>query len=241
MTKLRTRLAAAAATAGLGVGMLFGATPKAEAAVACMPAKPTISCSKYWANRITPANWPTPYSISSAQRALTQAGFKVSPINGKRNASTVAQLKAYQKSRGLGQTGVINVNTIKALRAGKGVWRPAPVPTQGSKAVTFASKQLGRPYRYGASGPSAYDCSGLTGASWKAAGKSLPRTSYAQLSKGKAVSKSALRPGDVVGFYGGGHVGLYVGNGYVIHASKPGKPVAKVKVSSMPFHKAVRF
>lgn len=119
---------------------------------------------------------------------------------------------------------------------------PAPAPTQtaAAKAVAFAYKQIGKPYVYGATGPGSFDCSGLTGAAWKSAGVSVPRTSYSQLGGLKSVSKSNLQPGDIVGFYSGGHVGLYVGNGYVIHASRPGKPVAKVPMSQMPFYKAVR-
>ena len=117
---------------------------------------------------------------------------------------------------------------------------PAPVQTAAAKAVAFAYQQLGKPYVYGATGPSSYDCSGLTGSAWKSAGVSVPRTSYAQLGGLKVVSKSTLKPGDIVGFYSGGHVGLYVGQGYVIHASRPGRPVAKVPMSQMPYYKAVR-
>lgn len=117
---------------------------------------------------------------------------------------------------------------------------PAPAQTAAAKAVAFAYAQIGKPYVYGATGPSSFDCSGLTGAAWKSAGVSLQRTSYAQLSSLKSVSKSSLQPGDIVGFYSGGHVGIYVGSGYVIHASRPGTPVAKVPMSQMPFYKAVR-
>ena len=119
---------------------------------------------------------------------------------------------------------------------------PAPAPTQtaAAKAVAFAYQQIGKPYVYGATGPSSFDCSGLTGAAWKKAGVSVPRTSYAQLGGLKSVSKSSLQPGDIIGFYSGGHVGIYVGGGYVIHASRPGVPIKKVPMSQMPFYKAVR-
>ena len=107
-------------------------------------------------------------------------------------------------------------------------------------AVAFAYAQLGKPYVYGATGPSGYDCSGLTGAAWKAAGVSIPRTSGAQWSGLRSVSTSNLRPGDIVVYYGGGHVGLYVGNGMIIHAPRPGKSVEKVSLNTMPISGAVR-
>lgn len=117
---------------------------------------------------------------------------------------------------------------------------PAPSQTAAAKAVAFAHQQLGKPYVYGATGPNSFDCSGLTGAAWKNAGVSVPRTSYSQLGGLRSVSKANLQPGDIVGFYSGGHVGLYVGGGYVIHASRPGVPIKKVPMSQMPFYKAVR-
>ncbi len=107
---------------------------------------------------------------------------------------------------------------------------------RGAKALAFARAQLGKPYRFGASGPSAYDCSGLTGAAWRAAGVSLSRTSQSQYRDGRAVSKSELQPGDLVFFYSGlSHVALYAGNGMILHAPRPGKVVEYTKMSYMPF------
>ena len=112
---------------------------------------------------------------------------------------------------------------------------------RGAKAIAFARAQLGKPYRFGASGPSAYDCSGLTGAAWRAAGVSLSRTSQSQFRDGRAVSKSELRPGDLVFFYSGlSHVALYAGNGMILHAPRPGKVVEYTKMSYMPFAGARR-
>ena len=112
---------------------------------------------------------------------------------------------------------------------------------RGAKALAFARAQLGKPYRFGASGPSAYDCSGLTGAAWRAAGVSLSRTSQSQFRDGRAVSKSELKPGDLVFFYSGlSHVALYAGNGMILHAPRPGKVVEYTKMSYMPFAGARR-
>jgi cell wall-associated NlpC family hydrolase len=114
--------------------------------------------------------------------------------------------------------------------------------SRGAIALAFAEKQIGKPYRFGATGPSAYDCSGLTGAAWKAAGVSLPRTSQEQFKVGKSVAIADLQPGDLVFFYPPAisHVGLYAGNGTVLHASNPSKPVGYLKMSYMRFAGAKR-
>ncbi|WP_130796271.1 C40 family peptidase [Streptomyces otsuchiensis] len=113
--------------------------------------------------------------------------------------------------------------------------------SRGAQAVAFAEAQLGKPYGWGSTGPSSYDCSGLTQAAWSAAGVSLPRTSYSQINAGSRVSRSDLAPGDLVFYYSGlTHVGMYVGNGQIIHASRPGTPVRYAPVDSMPFAGATR-
>ena len=91
-----------------------------------------------------------------------------------------------------------------------------------AKAVSFALKQVGKPYIYGATGPHAYDCSGLTQAAWRAAGVHIPRTSQAQLRGLTRVSPSKVRPGDIVVYKGGGHVALYIGGGKIVEAPRPG-------------------
>lgn len=119
----------------------------------------------------------------------------------------------------------------------------AHVPATGraAQAVAFAYGALGKPYVWGATGPSGYDCSGLTQAAWRAAGVSLPRTTYTQINSGHRVTRSRLAPGDLVFFYSGvSHVGLYIGDGKMIHAPHPGAPVSIAPVDSMPFAGAVR-
>lgn len=112
---------------------------------------------------------------------------------------------------------------------------------RGQKALAFAKSQIGKPYSYGATGPGSYDCSGLTGAAWRAAGVSLPRTSQAQFGAGRAVSKSELKPGDLVFYYSGlSHVAIYAGNGMIVHAPRPGKSVEFAPVNEMPFAGARR-
>lgn len=105
--------------------------------------------------------------------------------------------------------------------------KAAPKVSTGTaaRAVAFALKQVGKPYIYGATGPHAYDCSGLTQAAWRAAGVSIPRTSGAQLAGLTRVSPSSVRPGDLVIYKGGGHVALYIGGGKIVEAPSPGKRV----------------
>ncbi|QEV19724.1 C40 family peptidase [Streptomyces alboniger] len=112
---------------------------------------------------------------------------------------------------------------------------------RAAAAVSYAYKAIGSPYVWGATGPSAFDCSGLTQAAYRSAGVSLPRTTYAQIAAGERVPRSALRPGDLVFFYSGiSHVGIYVGNGQMIHAPNPSAPVRLAPIDQMPFAGATR-
>ncbi|MEU8930683.1 NlpC/P60 family protein [Streptomyces sp. NPDC048409] len=103
--------------------------------------------------------------------------------------------------------------------------------TKAAKAIAFARAQIGKPYVWGATGPGSYDCSGLSQAAWKAAGVSLPRTTYDQVNAGTTVSLADARPGDLVFFYGDvTHVGIYIGDGMMIHAPKPGAYVREESI-----------
>jgi cell wall-associated NlpC family hydrolase len=105
-----------------------------------------------------------------------------------------------------------------------------PTSSQADKAVAFAYAQLGCPYVYGGTGPcnQGFDCSGLTMESWSAAGVSIPRTSYDQWDQLPHVSLSAVQPGDILVFYGAGHVAIYVGHNQFIQAPQPGQDVQLV-------------
>jgi cell wall-associated NlpC family hydrolase len=109
------------------------------------------------------------------------------------------------------------------------------------KAVDTALAQRGDMYLYGATGPDRFDCSGLTSFAYKAAGVSIPRTSKAQSTFGTPVSKANLQPGDLVFFYSPvSHVGMYIGNGQMVHSSSAGKPVSVVSLDSMPSYSGAR-
>jgi cell wall-associated NlpC family hydrolase len=98
-------------------------------------------------------------------------------------------------------------------------------------AIRTALAQVGKPYVFGAAGPNGFDCSGLTMFAYAAAGISLPHSSSSQSRLGIAVSRSDLQPGDLVYFYSPvSHVGLYIGNGMMVHARTYGQPVAVTTV-----------
>ena len=96
---------------------------------------------------------------------------------------------------------------------------------RAKEALAFALAQIGDPYVYGGTGPNSWDCSGLVMKSWAAAGVSIPRVVGPQIAAGKSVSMSELQPGDIVAYGDMSHDGLYLGNGRVVHAPRPGKSV----------------
>nr|WP_246497564.1 C40 family peptidase [Sphaerisporangium rubeum] len=116
----------------------------------------------------------------------------------------------------------------------KGVTYDGPASGSARKALQFAYAQVGKPYRYGATGPGAYDCSGFAQASWAAAGVKLPRTTYQQWAWGasRRVSMNALEPGDLIFSNGLGHMGIYAGDGKMVHAPRTGDVVKIVTLSS---------
>ena len=137
--------------------------------------------------------------------------------------------------------GKLKDRAASASRSGARV--PVNVPASGraGAAVSYAMSQVGDAYVYGASGPSAYDCSGLTMMAWAQAGVSLPHSSSGQMGSGAPVSQSQLQPGDLVFYYSPvSHVGMYIGNGMIVHAANPGDGVTTAPVNSMPYSGAVR-
>jgi len=135
---------------------------------------------------------------------------------------------------------------VQVQQTSRSAERPAPVAdvaASGSAgaAVEYALAQVGDAYVYGASGPDAFDCSGLTTMAWAAAGVSLPRSSSAQYASGPQIAASALQPGDLVFYYSPvSHVGMYIGNGQIVHAANPSTDVQVTDLYSMPFSGAVR-
>ncbi|MFJ8977621.1 NlpC/P60 family protein [Streptomyces sp. NPDC102282] len=117
----------------------------------------------------------------------------------------------------------------------------APGSARGLAALMAARGALGRPYVWGANGPSGFDCSGLMQWAYAQAGVGLPRTSQAQRYAGRMVPLSQARPGDLVAYRAdAGHIGMYAGNGQVIHAPYPGAPVRYDPVGMMPVSSVTR-
>jgi cell wall-associated NlpC family hydrolase len=105
----------------------------------------------------------------------------------------------------------------------------------------MALGKVGSPYRWGGTGPAAFDCSGLVSWAFAQAGVPVPRTSRAQAQAGTPVSRADLQPGDLVFFYSPvRHVGIYIGDGQMVHSSRAGKPVAVAPIDGRPFHSARR-
>ncbi len=111
---------------------------------------------------------------------------------------------------------------------------PAKAPSNAAAvAVQYALAQQGKPYVFAASGPDAFDCSGLTAAAWEHAGVSIPHFAATQYDYGQHVSRDQLAPGDLVFFYSPiGHVAIYIGNGLIVHAPTPGDVVKVVPLST---------
>ncbi|MFJ1656032.1 NlpC/P60 family protein [Streptomyces sp. NPDC088337] len=115
---------------------------------------------------------------------------------------------------------------------------------KAAKALAFARAQIGKPCVWGATGPGSYDCSSLAQAAWRAADVALPRTTHEQVGSGAAIELAALEPGDLIFFYGEvSHVGLYAGNGTMIHAPSPGASIREESIffaGPQAIHSAIR-
>lgn len=135
---------------------------------------------------------------------------------------------------------------LAALRGPKYAFDASALPKGTSPALIAlhaAISRIGDPYVWGATGPHQFDCSGLMLWAYKQAHKTIPRTSEAQLSGGTPVDRDDLKPGDLIIYYPDAtHVGMYVGDGFVVHASTFGVPVAVVPIDKAgPYNSARRY
>jgi cell wall-associated NlpC family hydrolase len=204
-------------------------------------------------------------SKAAVQRKLAEARDLLSKLNAEEKARLAAiekkkqeraaakaaelarqQAAAEKAAREQSSSGT-TTGTASGSSSGSTATDSPSTPSSSSKAaeaLAFARAQIGKPYVWGATGPDSYDCSGLTQAAWKAAGVSLPRVTYDQVNAGTTVPLSDARPGDLVFFYGDiSHVGLYIGDGMMIHAPKPGAYVREESVyydGTSAIHSVVR-
>jgi cell wall-associated NlpC family hydrolase len=181
------------------------------------------------------------HHLTSTQQAAThtRAGIAALQANlGKRKAS-LNKLISQQKSLLAQLTPVQTSPPSGGGGSGGGIKYTGPTSTQAEKAVKFAYDQLGCPYVFGGTGPcnSGFDCSGLMMEAWASAGVSIPRISNDQIAGLPHVALQSgdvtkyLQPGDILGFAGDSHVGMYIGNGMMIDAPHTGLNVERVALS----------
>ncbi|MFF7545886.1 NlpC/P60 family protein [Streptomyces canus] len=176
---------------------------------------------------------------ATVQKKLTDAREMLSELTAQEKARLAAiekrkQEEAARKAAELAQQQAVAEKAAQETTAPQESTSTATdssYATKAAKALAFARAQIGKPYVWGATGPDSYDCSGLTQAAWKAADVDLPRVTYDQVNAGTTVSLADAQPGDLVFFYDDiSHVGLYIGNGMMIHAPKPGAYVREESI-----------
>ena len=168
------------------------------------------------AAQAAPASPAHPATPARAPQAAT-AGHTATPTRAPQATAAHAPRAAYVPR---------TTPTARAARAAR---------MRGYRIVAVAGAQRGKPYRFGARGPSAFDCSGLSGFAYRQVHLALPRTANDQYHAAKRISRSAARPGDLVFWVRGGHayhVGIFAGNGRVWHAPKPGSRVKLARIFS---------
>lgn len=180
--------------------------------------------------------------VLAEQRTLTARKKKERDTVRTRLKQVEAMLARLSPDQLADVNGLQRANTDRAQSALAGALSSSRPPTaQGGAAVRYAVRQIGKPYVWGAEGPDAFDCSGLTSRAWASAGRVIPRTSQEQWRQLTRVPMNALRPGDLVVYFPKAtHVALYLGNGLVVQAPRPGSRVKVSPVASNPVLGAVR-
>lgn len=202
-----------------------------------VPASPLTSDSEVLLTNVTVVSEDT----GNRGDAMAISNAKLAKLSQRRTAvrDQVTMLAGLEKNLRLQQQRVDSrmataSATLEDLEAKR-------IEALGGPAVAFAKAQVGKSYVYGATGPDAFDCSGLTMAAWQQAGVSLPHNSGAQYSAGKQISESELKPGDLVFYYSPiSHVGIYIGGGQIVNALNPGSGVQVSGLHDMPYSGAVR-
>jgi cell wall-associated NlpC family hydrolase len=200
--------------------------------------------------------WGTPAQIMNPSYAARQFYTQLLQVPGWRSMSTTEAAQAVQRSgfpeayeKWSGEAAALAAdftsnltctpagsgdNTVETAAANvAGYHIPAGTPAPIAEVITFALAQLGKPYRYGATGPDAYDCSGLVQAAYARIGVQLPRTTFQQVDVGAPIyDVSELRPGDLLFIPGSdgtpqapGHVGMYLGDSLLIQAPETGRSI----------------
>ncbi|MFJ8581296.1 NlpC/P60 family protein [Micromonospora sp. NPDC093277] len=176
--------------------------------------------------------------FTTSQRKLIEEKTKLD-VTLARQAAQAKQLGAGKKKI---EADLARLYELRRQAYGRATEAPAKASSAGSApaisgsagvAVKYAYAAIGKPYVYGAEGPGGYDCSGLTLAAWRAAGKSLPHNAAMQWDATSRISRGSLQPGDLVFYSGLGHVAIYVGSGQIIDAPSAGRNVSKRDINIM--------
>lgn len=191
-------------------------------------------------------------ALAVAARKALDSEQKLAAETKKRKETAAAQLKEVERMLAslspaqLGELGTREAEDTTAAQrelvdSGKLGTKPRNPTAAGGSALTYATAQIGKPYVWGAEGPASFDCSGLTSQAWAHAGRSIPRTSQEQWAQLPKVPLDELRPGDLVVYFPTAtHVALYIGEGKVIQAPRPGAKVKVSPIAANPLLGAVR-
>ncbi|MER6393504.1 NlpC/P60 family protein [Streptomyces sp. NPDC059382] len=165
--------------------------------------------------------------LKEVERLLASlSAEQLAQLDGREAADTAEAQRELVDSGRLGTPGAVSARTPTAA---------------GGEALTYAAAQIGKPYVWGAEGPGSFDCSGLTSRAWEHAGRAIPRTSQDQWARLPRVPLDRLRPGDLVVYFPTAtHVALYIGDGKVIQAPRPGTTVKVSPIAANPVLGAVR-
>ncbi|MCA0145731.1 C40 family peptidase [Blastococcus sp. LR1] len=181
---------------------------------------------------------------ATAAQAAADAQASLEQLKGQQ---AEVQRRADEYQSDLARLSAAEQDRVSTLVAGPKLATPdasdLPVAPNGAAAtaIQVALSKVGLPYRMGASGPGAFDCSGLTSYAYAAAGVTLPRSSRSQAQIGRQVTRAELQPGDLVFYYTPiSHVALYIGDGKIVHARTYGTPLSVTTVDQGGFRYGVR-
>jgi peptidoglycan hydrolase-like protein with peptidoglycan-binding domain len=164
--------------------------------------------------------------VVQMQKRLRARGVKVK-VTGRYDRPTQVGVRRLQKQLGLPATGFIDTAFLSRIgvkmRGVAGSTRPLPSPASNAAVVRELLKYVGVPYKWGGTTPAGFDCSGLTQYAYRAIGKSVPRTTWDIWAALPRVPFDQLAPGDMVFFSNLGHMGVYIGDGNMIHAPRTGE------------------
>ncbi len=207
------------------------------AAIGTLPTADTWSAPPTEVQPSAEAQWQALQAQSAADLTTVPPGTAARPTTTGPAVDALASVHTFTglDTPAAGATG-------QALDLGTALTSTAPQDTRAVRALDFARAQLGKPCVWGTTGPGAYDGPGLTQAAWKAAGITLPRTAQEQATAGQGIALPYLEPGDLVLFHIG-HVGIYSGNGMMIHAPGPGAAIREESIhyaGESAIHSAIR-